>query len=271
MRHLLRSFCFAAFIVGSLVPAFAMKNEDVIKMAKAGLNDATIILSINKEPGEYDTSPDGLIELKKAGVSDAVIEKMAAGHREAAVAEPAAASGDLGGPSFTTEVFPIIAPPFVQPVAGRDYFLRCTIRVERGNYSMTNYARGDIVPVNTPVRLIAARGEKLTLKRLDNGQDITIENVPKFTVKPVDGVARIMLSAEKTPLEKLPPDLAASIRSGEMRRGMNKEQALMARGYPPAHETPSVEGDRWVYWSSRFVKQTVVFENDRLTQGRMIR
>jgi hypothetical protein len=42
----------------------------------------------------------------------------------------------------------------------------------------------------------------------------------------------------------------------------------MARGYPRAHETPSIEGDRWVYWSSRFVKQTSIFTDRRLSEGR---
>jgi hypothetical protein len=124
------------------------------------------------------------------------------------------------------------------------------------------------VPINTEVKLIAMSGSKLTLKRLDTGQDIKVENEEKFSRKSIDQIAALMLSAEKTPLERLPTEVAAAIRNGDMRRGMTKELLLMARGYPPAHETPSVEGDRWVYWSSRFVKQTVVFANGRLSEGR---
>ena len=54
----------------------------------------------------------------------------------------------------------------------------------------------------------------------------------------------------------------------QLRKGMTREIAIMARGYPPAHETSSLESDRWVYWSSRFVKLTVVFSNGRLSDGR---
>ena len=59
-----------------------------------------------------------------------------------------------------------------------------------------------------------------------------------------------------------------AVRNGDMRKGMTKELVLLARGHPPAHETPSIEGDRWVYWSSRFVKLTIVFVNGRLSEGR---
>jgi hypothetical protein len=51
---------------------------------------------------------------------------------------------------------------------------------------------------------------------------------------------------------------------------MTKEQVLMARGYPPAHETPSLDLDTWKYWSSRFVTQTIAFERGILAAGRGI-
>ena len=69
-------------------------------------------------------------------------------------------------------------------------------------------------------------------------------------------------------VEKLSPEIAGSIRSGQPLRGMTKEQVLMARGYPPGHETPSLDGDRWTYWSSRLVKHTLVFTDGRLSEGR---
>ena len=124
------------------------------------------------------------------------------------------------------------------------------------------------MPINTPVKLLSMTGSKMTLKRLDTGQEIKVENVDKHTKKSMTEIAALMLSAEKTPLEKLPEEVASAVRNGDMRKGMTREILLMARGYPPAHETPSLDGDRWIYWSSRFVKQTVVFVNGRLSEGR---
>jgi hypothetical protein len=50
-----------------------MNNDAIIKLAKAGLSDDLIISTINIQPGTYDTSTDGLIALKKAGVPDKVV------------------------------------------------------------------------------------------------------------------------------------------------------------------------------------------------------
>jgi hypothetical protein len=230
---------------------------------------------MQKEKPEYETGTDALIALKSAGVSEKLIQAMirlqspsaAAGPSAAAPAAGATAAAPTGAGVFWQD-FPSIAPAKIEAAIGRDYFTRYSLREERNAHSTTNYARGSVVPINTPVKLISMSGNKLTLKRLDTGQEIKVENEPKYTKKTIAEIANHMLAAEKTPLEKLPDEVAAAVRSGEMRKGMTKELVLMARGYPPAHETPSIEGDRWVYWSSRFVKQTVVFINGRLSEGR---
>ncbi len=60
-------------------PAAAMfQNEDVIKMAKAGLDDTIIIAKIGGSKCQFDTSPDALIRLKQGGVSAAVLKAMLA-------------------------------------------------------------------------------------------------------------------------------------------------------------------------------------------------
>ncbi len=60
----------------------ALNNDGVIKLAKAGLSDDLIIDTVNAQPGSYDTSTDGLIAMKAAGVSDkvvsAIVQKVAA-------------------------------------------------------------------------------------------------------------------------------------------------------------------------------------------------
>jgi hypothetical protein len=279
-KHL--SLVLAACITAH-VSLFGMNNADLIKMKKADLSDDTLLLSIDKQPADYDTSPEGLIELKKAGISEAVIKKIVAlnnskpaapasssgSSSEAKSADSASASDSIStGTDYGATDLPVIAPAFVQPAAGQDYFTRFTFHVEKSTYVTTNYSRGDIVPINTPVKLVSLSGSKIVLKRIDTGAELKVDNVEKYSKKSVAEVARLMLAAEKTPIEKLPTELANDIRQGEMRRGMTKELVLMARGYPPAHETPSLDGDRWVFWSSRFVKQTIVFRNGRLVEGR---
>ena len=56
-------------------PPFA--NADVICMVQAGLDESTIVLAIEQKPtAAFDTSPDARTELKKAGVSQAIMNAM---------------------------------------------------------------------------------------------------------------------------------------------------------------------------------------------------
>lgn len=70
---------FSFFLTASL-PTFAqeetMTNEEVISLAKAGLNNSIIIDKIRTSKTNFDVSTNSLITLKKAGVSDAVVAAM---------------------------------------------------------------------------------------------------------------------------------------------------------------------------------------------------
>jgi hypothetical protein len=73
-------FLIAAFVGSQSIvaqePARILTNADIINMAKSGIGDQIIILSIQKAVTKFDTSPDALIQLKAAGVSDAVMSAM---------------------------------------------------------------------------------------------------------------------------------------------------------------------------------------------------
>ncbi|MGH9598996.1 MAG: hypothetical protein ACRD27_03985 [Terracidiphilus sp.] len=79
-----------------LVAQQAMTNASVIKLAQAGLSDSLIITTIDASPGAYDTSANGLIALKQAGVSDKVVDaiviKASGGSAPAASAPSTAAA-----------------------------------------------------------------------------------------------------------------------------------------------------------------------------------
>jgi hypothetical protein len=53
-----------------------MTNEEVISLAKAGLNETIIVNKIKTSKSSFDLSTDGLIKLKQAGVSDNIVTAM---------------------------------------------------------------------------------------------------------------------------------------------------------------------------------------------------
>lgn len=56
--------------------ARAMTNRDVSDMAGSGVSDQTIISTMRTRGGNFDTSPQAVIQLHNYGVSDAVIQAM---------------------------------------------------------------------------------------------------------------------------------------------------------------------------------------------------
>ena len=76
----LRSFLLlSALVAGLSLPAVAqevMNNDEVITLAKAGLNPSLIIGKIKTSKTNFDLSTDSLIKLKQSGVTDEVVAAM---------------------------------------------------------------------------------------------------------------------------------------------------------------------------------------------------
>src|SRR5882724_2070524 len=71
------------------LPAHPLTNQDIVRMARAGFVDSTIVKMIDSHGAAFDLSVDGLLKLKEAGVSQGVIDKMLSAGAEA---KPAVAS-----------------------------------------------------------------------------------------------------------------------------------------------------------------------------------
>lgn len=110
MRKSLFALVFLAFCP-LLVAQQALNNDAIIKLVKAGLSDDLIIATINAQPGIYDTSADGLIALKAAGVSDKVVAAIVAKAAAPAVPTPPPVPvANPGAPPAPTPQAPAVQP-----------------------------------------------------------------------------------------------------------------------------------------------------------------
>lgn len=71
MRKILLALLLAVPLAALAAP---MSNDDVIRMVKGGLVEATVMQAIDAAEPAFDTSPDGLVKLKQGGVSDKLIQ-----------------------------------------------------------------------------------------------------------------------------------------------------------------------------------------------------
>ena len=262
-----------AFVLGASV-ASAMNNNDVVKMVKAELDDDTVILAIHSaKSSEFDTSANALVELKNKGVSQPVIQAIlkkqnGGGDSDAEEAVPAPSPAPAARIKSKKVDDDSVLPPEIEPAAGQEYFTRYTLVYEDKEWPTTNYIRGTSVPINTKVQLVSLGKNSFTLKFVDSGTILKIENIEKHSKRSTAQVAKEMLSEKPTAIEKYGDEMAAAIKAGTLRLGMTKTQVLLTRGYPPGHETPSLDGDLWKYWNSRFVVHSLAFENGILVKAR---
>jgi hypothetical protein len=106
----------AGFMLGgwasTAVAQEVLTNDSVISMVKGGLGEAVVLARIRSSPANFDTSTNSLLALKKAGVSDKVIEAMVSAPRSGAAAAaapapavpapaPAPSSGSAPAPSVS--------------------------------------------------------------------------------------------------------------------------------------------------------------------------
>ena len=76
MNHLLTLIFIFGFSFAVFAQTETLTNSEIILMTKSGLSGELIIRKIKDSSGNYDVSTQSLIDLKKAGVSDAVIALM---------------------------------------------------------------------------------------------------------------------------------------------------------------------------------------------------
>jgi hypothetical protein len=109
---LLLSSALASFAQGMLT------NDSVIKMWKGGVGEQVILTTIKSSPASFTTSPDDLLALKAAGVTDKIMEAMI-GKRSSGGRAPG--KGATKAPAVPVAAAPA-APPAVHEIGV--YFLK---------------------------------------------------------------------------------------------------------------------------------------------------
>jgi hypothetical protein len=116
-----------------------LTNKDVLEMAKAGLSAEIILAKIQTSACNFDTSPSALIDLKSAGIPEAVILAMVKSPKQARLKEeraPSTPSQPAEPSQRQVKASEVQAErsDTQKPTEGRRFFVR-------GNNSEANYIR----------------------------------------------------------------------------------------------------------------------------------
>lgn len=155
-----------------------------------------------------------------------------------------------------------------QPAASQQpaqiYYTQFSLFQEKDNYRTTNYRKGTLIPINTAVTLQSMGSDEAELRLVDSGRPLTIEYVSKFTRDDMQTAFNKIVGPNKVDLSRFSAEEKTAILAGQVKQGMSKKAVLAAIGYPPQHETPSLDGDKWTYWANLFNRFIVHFKNDKV-------
>ncbi len=131
----------------------------------------------------------------------------------------------------------------------------------------TNYKMGPMIPVNAKVTFEAINKNQVSFRY--NGNLIILRNMPKHSNTNMSQMLDRYFGTQKVDLSKFTKMEQDNIKKGNVAVGMSKAAVLVARGYPPSHNTPSLDADDWQYWKSQagYVSDTIVvhFKNGKVS------
>ena len=129
----------------------------------------------------------------------------------------------------------------------------------------TNYSVSSIVPINSKVTIISVSASTIVFSF--NGQKLSYAVTSSYTKINANQMLDRLFGTSSVDLSKSTKEVQANITRGVVARGMTKEEVLLARGYPPFHETASTKADTWKYWRNKWTTGTVTFENNIVTRS----
>lgn len=147
---------------------------------------------------------------------------------------------------------------------GATYYTQFVIRYEKGTYLTTNYRRGALIPVNTPVKLLNITSKTIEVQVDNPSQKLLVKNVEKHTGDDVYRAFDKLFAKKKVNLSKFTALERTQIDNGTVAIGMSKGAVIVAIGYPPITETSNLDSNTWVYWSGRFNRFNVVFKDGKV-------
>ena len=158
----------------------------------------------------------------------------------------------------------------VSPV-GRIYYTRVNIWYEYPDkISSTNYVVGTFIPLGTGVKILGVSRDGIRFTRPDRDISFAILFVRKHNPISLRQLFDRYFSDANVlgthgEFHRLTAQEQESIVNGKVFVGMSKNAVLMSLGYPPAHRTPNLNSDIWLYWGRRVVF-SVCFQNDLISK-----
>jgi hypothetical protein len=167
--------------------------------------------------------------------------------------------------------------PFEPGLVGRELYLCCNLgfntsfEAADSNYGLYMlgrrvYGAGPALAAGTNVTVTSVGSSGVAFRPESNPQVYTLYfNYGRKQLAPTEYFHRIL--RDTNPMEEIgdaPERIVEGINDGKLLEGMTKDQALVTRGYPPAHQTPDLGADQWIYYETPGFVERVTFVDGKI-------
>ena len=139
-------------------------------------------------------------------------------------------------------------------------FTCCNLHYENDWISDANWSSLPMIPAGQPAKITDYGRYRIHLdidgKKMRLGQDYGRS-------EPLGQFARRFIVAQdpKPKIATWPASVKEAVKEGKITLGMTKEQVIVSLGYPPLHQTPSLDAPQWKFWVTRVGTFLVVWDD----------
>ena len=140
-------------------------------------------------------------------------------------------------------------------------FLCCNMRGDGSWISDSNYEEQGkhVIPVGTPLKVLGPGRSRVNVEI--EGKKQSIGNDYSRGLTPEAFQARYIVADDPNPkIATYPKKIQEAIRAAKLTKGMTREQAIMAVGYPIQSENSDLNAPSWRMWLWSFSEFKVVFD-----------
>lgn len=151
----------------------------------------------------------------------------------------------------------------------------CNLRFNQDNDATDAnylYPTGTTIPIGTKVNVVEVGNHYVRLSPLGDSTRYYLElRFGLQRMSPQQYFDSVLLQRDPSvEIASSSPEIQQAIREARFVTGMTKREAIMARGYPPAHRTPSTDDDVWLYYTTRGFCEQVRFVDGRVATAEKV-
>lgn len=135
------------------------------------------------------------------------------------------------------------------PAYSRSGFACCNLRYNADWIGDSNAAQQSFIPLGTPLKVTKIDSYRASGDIGGKAMRLGLDSKSRESLE--QWLGKLVVSEDpRTKLARYEPGIRAAIANGQLVEGMNREQVLMAVGYPPSDENPTLDAPYWRYWWS---------------------